>query len=327
MAKYCVTGGCGFIGSNLTDALIAAGNDVVVLDNLSSGKAENLHPKAELIVDDICNPQAVVEAMDGVDGCFHLAAIASVQKSNEEWALTHQTNLTGTINIFEGSIQAKNGKAVPVMFASSAAIYGDNASVPLFEAERPSPITAYGADKLGCELHGRVANLVHKVPNYGFRFFNVYGPRQDPKSPYSGVISIFADHVLNQETIHIFGDGSQTRDFVYVGDVIRFLMAGMRHCKNDYDIFNVCTGVKTTIKDLASAMGNIAENNPNIEYLPARVGDINLSLGSPKKIECAFGIKAETRIGEGLEVVLSHMMQERNVSLINKTKGDNYVHT
>lgn len=320
MAKYCVTGGCGFIGSNLTDALIAAGHEVVILDDLSTGKIENRHPKAELIVGDIRNPQDVAEAMENVDGCFHLAAIASVQKSNEEWSLTHQSNLTGTINVFEAAASGKSGKPIPVMFASSAAIYGDNACVPLSEAERPSPITAYGADKLGCELHGRIAHLVHKVPNYGFRFFNVYGPRQDPKSPYSGVISIFADRILNQETIHIFGDGSQTRDFVYVGDVIRFLMAGMKRCKHDHDIFNVCTGVQTTIKELAITMTNITAFDPAIEHLPARVGDIHSSLGCPEKIERAFGIKAETRIGEGLEAVLSHMTQRADIGLVNIIK-------
>ena len=327
MARYCVTGGCGFIGSNLTDALIAAGHEVIILDNLSSGKIENQHPKANLIIDDICNPMAVKKAIEGVDGCFHLAAIASVQKSNEEWAVTHQTNLTGTINIFEAAAHTKNGTPIPVMFASSAATYGDNACVPLSEAERPSPITAYGADKLGCELHGRVANLVHKVPNYGFRFFNVYGPRQDPKSPYSGVISIFSDRILKDKTIHIFCDGTQTRDFIYVGDVIRFLIAGMKRCQNDHDIFNVCTGVQTTIKELASTMINITGSNPNIEHLPARIGDIHSSLGSPEKIERTFGIKGETRIGEGLEIVLSYMMQNLHVSTIDLVHGDTHVQT
>ncbi len=309
MAKYCVTGGCGFIGSHLTDALIAGGHEVIVLDDLSTGKLENLHPKAELIIGDICNAEDVKDAMNGVDGCFHLAAIASVQKSNEEWSLTHQTNLTGTINVFDAASNAKRGTGVPVMFASSAAIYGDNACMPLSEAERPSPITAYGADKLGCELHGRIANLVHKVPNYGFRFFNVYGPRQDPRSPYSGVISIFSDHVVNQKEIKIFGDGSQTRDFIYVGDVIRFLITGMNSCKNEHDVFNVCTGVQTTIKELAKTMINIASAKLDIQHLPGRIGDIRLSLGSPEKIESAFRIKAETRIGEGLEIVLSHNAQ------------------
>ena len=325
MAKYCVTGGCGFIGSNLTDALIAAGHEVVILDNLSSGKIETQHPKAKLIIDDICNSQAVKKAMEGVDGCFHLAAIASVQKSNEEWTRTHKTNLTGTINIFEAAACTKNGTPIPVMFASSAAIYGDNACVPLSEAERPSPITAYGADKLGCELHGRIANLVHKVPNYGFRFFNIYGPRQDPKSPYSGVISIFSDRILQGDTIHIFGDGSQTRDFVYVGDVIRFLIVGMQRCQNDHDIFNICTGVQTTIKELASAMINIAGSNTSIENLPARIGDIQSSFGSPEKVESTFGIKAETRIGEGLEIVLSHMMQDFHISAMDIVQKDTHV--
>ena len=324
MAKYCVTGGCGFIGSHLTDALIAAGHEVVILDDLSTGRIENRHPKARLLVGDIRNPQDVEEAMEGVDGCYHLAAIASVQKSNEEWSLTHQSNLTGTINVFEAAARGKNGKPIPVMFASSAAVYGDNACVPLSEAERPAPITAYGADKLGCELHGRIAYLVHKVPNYGFRFFNVYGPRQDPKSPYSGVISIFADRILNQEIIHVFGDGGQTRDFVYVGDVIRFLMAGMRNCKSGHDIFNVCTGIQTTIKELAGTMINITANNPGIEYLPPRVGDIRLSLGAPDKIERILGLKAETRIGEGLEAVLSHMMLSLNINTVNVLVEDVY---
>ncbi len=313
MAKYCVTGGCGFIGSNLVDTLIATGHEIIVLDNLSTGKIENLHPKATLIIGDICNIGDVKNAMRGVDGCFHLAAIASVQKSNEEWAITHQTNLTGTIHIFEAAAKAKNGRPIPVMFASSAAIYGDNACVPLSESERPSPITAYGADKLGCELHGRIAYLVHKVPNYGFRFFNVYGPRQDPKSPYSGVISIFADHLINEESITIFGNGSQSRDFIYVGDVIRFLMAGMRRCTQEHDVFNICTGVQTTIKELAKTMMNITEQNSIIESKPARIGDIHLSLGSPEKAICIFDIKAKTRIGEGLEIILSRMMQDTKI--------------
>lgn len=326
MAKYCVTGGCGFIGSHLTDALIAAGNDVVVLDNLSTGKRENLHSKAQLIEGDICDPDSVVRALEGADGCFHLAAIASVQKSNEEWARTHHTNLSGTIQVFEAAARAKNGGPIPVMFASSAAIYGDNACVPLSEAERPSPITAYGADKLGCELHGRIAHLVHQVPNYGFRFFNVYGPRQDPKSPYSGVISIFADRLVNMEPILVFGDGGQTRDFVYVGDVIRFLMAGMRQHENAHDMFNICTGVQTTVKELAISMMNITGRNPGIEHVPARTGDIRSSLGCPEKIERRFGMTAQTRIGEGLESVLSHMSQTMPAGAIERRQEDPYAH-
>lgn len=315
MARYCVTGGCGFIGSHLTDALIASGHDVIILDNLSSGKIENKNPKANLIVGDICDPDDVRQAMHQVDGCFHLAAIASVQQSNEEWSQTHQVNLTGTVNVFEAARQGKNKKAVPVVFASSAAIYGDNACVPLSELERPSPITAYGADKLGCELHARVAALVHKIPNTGFRFFNVYGPRQDPKSPYSGVISIFADRIINQKTLTIFGDGSQSRDFIYVGDIIRFLSAGMQRLENmqgaSHTIFNACTGVQTTVKQLAHIMGNITGHLPDIDYQPARTGDIRTSLGCPDQAEHYFDLKAETRIGEGLETVLSHMIQNK----------------
>ncbi|WP_343563422.1 NAD-dependent epimerase/dehydratase family protein [Kiloniella sp. b19] len=313
MPKYCVTGGCGFIGSNLVDALIDEGHQVVVLDNLSTGKLENLNPEAQLIVGDVCNPFDVHRAMDEADGCFHLAAIASVQKSNEDWANTHRCNLTGTIQVFEAA--AKKDRPVPVVFASSAAVYGDNACVPLSEEDKPSPITAYGADKLGAELHGRVASLVHSVPNFGFRFFNVYGPRQDPRSPYSGVMSIFADRILQGEQLVIFGDGGQSRDFIYVADLVRFLMAGMSKCKSGHDVFNICTGMQTTIKELAQSMIRIVGRDPGIVFEAERTGDIRLSLGNPQKAIATFGIRPDVRVGEGLEKVLGWLQKERESAL------------
>ena len=323
MTKYCVTGGCGFIGSHLVDALIAAGHSVVVLDNLSTGKQENLHPEADLLIGDITNPHDVMEVMQDVSGCFHLAAIASVQKSNQEWALTHKSNLTGTINIFEAAATAQKSRKVPVVFASSAAIYGDNACVPLVENEMPSPMTAYGADKLGCELNGRVAYLVHDIPNYGFRFFNVYGPRQDPKSPYSGVISIFCERALSNQTLNIYGDGGQSRDFVYVGDVVRFLMHGMRAISHRHDIFNICTGHQTSIKDLAYIIRNLCESDSSIEFREPRKGDIRLSLGCPQKLKKAFGMDATTRIGDGLEIVLSSLQEN---SILRQNNRDEVYH-
>ena len=225
MRTYLVTGGAGFIGSHLTDALLAAGHRVRVLDDLSTGRVDNIDHRAAFLEGDIADARAVRRAMDGVDGCFHLAAIASVARGNEEWLGTHRTNLTGAITVFDA---AREGR-IPVVYASSAAVYGDVGDRIPREDFLPMPRTAYGADKLGCEHHGRVAHLVHGVPTLGLRFFNVYGPRQDPLSPYSGVISIFARLTAEAGELTVHGDGQQTRDFVYVGDVVAHLIAAMRH--------------------------------------------------------------------------------------------------
>jgi UDP-glucose 4-epimerase len=175
LAAYLVTGGCGFIGSHLVDALMAAGHSVRILDDLSTGRRENVPAVTDIVVGDVSDADTVAGAMAGMDGCFHLAAIASVQRSNEEWALTHRVNLTGTVNVFDAARQAKDGGPVPVVYASSAAVYGDNPAVPLAEDAEKRPLTAYGADKLGCEQHARVAGQVHDVSTTGFRFSTFTG--------------------------------------------------------------------------------------------------------------------------------------------------------
>src|SRR5262249_54431964 len=152
---------------------------------------ENLPPGAMLIEGDVADPAVVQAAMEGVAGCFHLAAIASVERGVRDWLGTHRANLTGAITVFDAARPTRT----PVVYASSAAVYGDVATVPISEEAHCRPLSAYGADKLGCELHARVASHVHGIPTVGLRFFNVYGPRQDPRSPYSGVISIFAERI------------------------------------------------------------------------------------------------------------------------------------
>ena len=300
MANYLVTGGCGFIGSHLVDALIAAGDRVVVLDDLSTGTRDNLNPGADLVVGDICDAPLVKRLMAGMDGCFHLAAVASVERSVEAWTETHQVNLSGTISVFEAAKDASDGGPVPVVYASSAAIYGDNASMPLSEKALPRPLTAYGADKLGCELHARVGHLVHQVPSMGMRFFNVYGPRQDPRSPYSGVISIFIDRICRGEPIKIFGDGEQCRDFIYVGDVVRFLRGAMQATTDKQDVLNVCTGRMVTINQLAQAVARLSGQPLRVDHQTPRHGDIRISLGDPKRAARILGVVAETELGQGL---------------------------
>jgi len=275
MKKYLVTGGCGFIGSHLVDSLLDDGHQVRILDNLSTGKRENVPADCEVVIGDVTDTEQVKNCMQDMDGCFHLAAISSVQQSNEDWVKTHQVNLTGSINIFEACKENK----IPVVYASSAAVYGDNAETPLKETSGVRPLTAYGADKLGSELHAKVASLVHGVPTTGMRFFNIYGPRQNPRSAYSGVISIFVDRVFKNQKLSVYGDGEQTRDFVYVIDAVRFLRSAMDNNSCIPTVFNVCTGDFITIKQLAKSVMSITGIQVPLEFLKPRVGDIRISVG------------------------------------------------
>lgn len=302
MALFLVTGGAGFIGSHLVNSLLADNHRVRVIDNLSTGKAERLPPAVELVVADIRDQHRVAEVMKDVDGCFHLAAVSSVQLSNEDWQGTHQSNLSGTINVFDAARPNKT----PVVYASSAAVYGDNAEMPLKESSMVRPLTAYGADKLGSELHARVAGLVHGVPTVGMRFFNVFGPEQDPSSPYSGVISIFVDRLLRGEQISIFGDGEQTRDFIYVGDVVEALRKSMLNADCNAKVLNVCTGESVTIYRLAQSIMSILNTRPPIAYHASRKGDIRTSVGAPELARRVVGFRAECHLLEGLRKLIEY---------------------
>ena len=301
MAHYLITGGCGFIGGHLVRAVLAQGHRVTVVDDLSSGRADVLPDGVRLIVGDVADAGVMTDAMRGIDGCFHLAAIASVQRSIEDWIGTHRVNLTGTIAVFNAARRTR----VPVVYASSAAIYGDQEILPIAEAATPHPLTAYGADKYGCELHARVAGLTHAIPSMGFRFFNVYGPGQDPASPYSGVISIFIDRIRRGEPIVIHGDGYQTRDFVFVGDVVRHLLAGMTQASVEAPVLNVCTGRGTSIRLLAMALRDISGSAVDIRVGEARPGDIRSSVGSPRRAIDRLGVIADTPLTVGLTQTFS----------------------
>jgi UDP-glucose 4-epimerase len=307
MARYLVTGGCGFIGSHLVDSLLADGNEVAVLDDLSTGKRENLDPRATLFVGDVIDPALVKQAMAGAEGVFHLAAIASVARSNEDWLGTHRANLTGSITIFDTARPREGAAAIPVVYASSAAVYGDAEHMPIGEDTPTRPLTAYGADKLGSELHARVASHVHGVPTTGMRFFNVYGPRQDPASPYSGVISIFTDRIAAGKPLSIHGDGQQSRDFVYVGDVVAHLRAAMRANTGGSKVFNVCTGRATSVGDLARIIADQLDAAADISHGPPRPGDIRHSIGAPDRAIAALGIRANVAIEDGLGRLIESM--------------------
>ncbi len=305
MKHYLVTGGCGFIGSHLCETLLADGNRVRILDDLSTGKLANKPAAAELVRGDVANPDCVGQALAGMDGCFHLAAIASIEKANRDWLGTHRSNLTGAITVFDAARRARSGWPVPVVYASSAAVYGDNPDVPLSEGSTTRPLSAYGADKLACELHARVASHVHGVPTVGLRFFNVFGPRQDPSSPYSGVVSIFADRLRAGRPVTIYGDGRQTRDFIYVGDVVAALQAAMRTMPAGGPVFNVCTGRMTSVLDVAHAIAGLCSATASFDFQPPRAGEARVSLGDPTRAATVLGIGATTDLERGLAYLLA----------------------
>lgn len=305
MARYLVTGGCGFIGSHLVERLVAAGHEVRVLDDLSTGRSDHLPPGVPLTVGDVAEPALLRDLMDGVDGCFHLAAVASVDRSREDWLGTNRTNLAGAIAVFDAARHASAGGPVPVVYASSAAVYGDNQNVPLGEDATVGPLSAYGADKLACELHARVADGVHGVRTTGFRFFNVFGPRQDPKSPYSGVISIFAARIARGEPITINGDGEQVRDFVYVRDLVRYLTAAMDRPQAGAPVYNVCTGTPTTVNRLAEVLAALSGRALDRRNGPPRAGDIRVSIGDPSRLVATFGMACGTPLEGGLRDTLA----------------------
>ncbi|CAD5962071.1 Putative UDP-glucose 4-epimerase [Planktothrix tepida] len=311
MKTMLVTGGCGFIGSHLVDVLIDQGYQVIVLDDLSTGREYNLNDQAELIVGNITNSTLVNSIIKETDACFHLAAIASTQSSNQDWVGTHQVNLTGTINIF--NVARRTGKRpIPVIYASSAAVYGNTEENLIDESYPKQPLTAYGADKLGCELHAKVAGNIDGVPTCGLRFFNVYGPRQDPSSPYSGVISIFANRILSNQSITIFGDGNQTRDFIFVSDVVRYLIAALNQATTEAPVFNVCTGERISIHELAQTAMNVAEQVVPILHQDPREGDIRYSIGNPKAAKDNFNITANITLQEGLSQLFKSFKSKTN---------------
>ncbi|MGN7612605.1 NAD-dependent epimerase/dehydratase family protein [Magnetococcales bacterium HHB-1] len=316
MASYLITGGCGFIGSHLAEALIDRGDAVRILDDLSSGDEGNPPKNCEIMIGDVADENCAKRAMQDMDGCFHLAAEASVVRSTEDWLGTHRTNQTGTLQILNAARKTR-GMGIPVIYASSAAVYGNNRNIPLKEESTLAPLTAYGADKLGSELHAAIATGMFQVPTMGFRFFNVFGPRQDPSSPYSGVISIFADAIQKQKKIIIHGDGKQSRDFVYVKDIVRFLLKGLEKLQQDQGIqraakvLNVCHGQSVTIHQLALTLFDLFNQTTPLEFGLKRAGDIKHSLGDPSQAQNILAIKPKIPLKEGLTHLVQYLREKQ----------------
>jgi UDP-glucose 4-epimerase len=281
--KYLVTGGAGFIGSHFVDSIISdvKSEKIVILDNLSTGKIENIARdiRIEYIKGDVSD-NARIEYLfktNKFDYIIHLAAIASVQDSIDNPILTHRVNFDSTLHLLECA--RKQGGIKRFVFASSAAVYGDKPDLPCRESSMVNPISPYGIDKYASERFVVNYAKLFGVPSTAFRFFNVYGPRQNPSSPYSGVISIFADHLLHKGgVITIFGDGEQTRDFVFVKDLVAVIRYAMQNKKAIGEVYNIGTGKQTSLNELARVCGEVSGKRLTIEYKESRSGDIKHSV-------------------------------------------------
>ena len=302
---YLVTGGCGFIGLHLVRQLLSEGHNVTIIDDLSNSTKDNVPPQATLIVQDITVAGVLDALVQKVDGVFHLAAVVSVVKSTEAWKRTHEVTLGGMVALLDALARFK--RHIPVVYCSSAAVYGDKSDVPFREDCHCTPISAYGADKLSCELHARVGYLVHGVASIGLRFFNVYGEGQDPHSPYAGVISIFAGQMRASQPVTIYGDGEQIRDYIHVSDVVTAMGASMKALERKsltQNVFNICTGVPLSVNALAGHIMQLTGSRSRITHAPTRTGDIRSSLGDPSASAQQLGFAAKTSVHAGLELLL-----------------------
>ena len=297
--KYVVTGGAGFIGSHLVDELLDSGHDVLVIDDLSAGTLENLpvDGRCRLVATKVQDTQ--IRSDERVDGVFHLAAQSSVPLSVEDFYDSSKNNLLSTLKAFDW---ARN-LGVPVVYASSSAVYGE-----LPEGDDTSDathlISPYAVDKLTMEQYAAMAWELYGVPSVGLRFFNVYGPRQDPNSPYSGVISVFIKRVSGSEVVIVNG-GHQTRDFVYVNDAVRIAVSSMSilATRPMCERVNVCTGRATTIKVLLDTVVDVIGKTPEVEHRNLPPGDPEKSSGTWAKMCQLFGIPFGdfTSLEQGLE--------------------------
>lgn len=302
MSSFLITGGCGFIGSHLSHRLIEQGHCVRILDNLSTGVIENVPTECEVIVGSVANEDLVEKCFEMIDFCFHLAAISSVEYCSEDWLETHQVNLTGSINV----LNAARSNKVPVVYTSSSAVYGDNAAMPLNEAAVLRPLSAYGADKLGTELHARVASMLHHVPTTGLRLFNVYGPGEDSHSPHAGVVSIFVDRILRDQNITVYGGGEQLRDFIYIDDVIDLMLSAMKNISSVPALFNGCTGRSITINQLAKTIMSIVGHQVAIKHSPSRREDLRVSVGDPSAAERYLKLRANENLASGVQKLIHY---------------------
>ena len=303
--RILITGGSGFIGSHLVEHFQGKA-EVRVLDNLRSGYRKNLDGfEVDFRLGDICDRKAVDEAMEGVDYVFHLAAMISVPESMSKITECIQINNLGMINVLESA--AAHG-VKKLCFSTSAAIYGDNPVVPKVETMFPEPKSPYAITKLDGEYYCNMFTQEGRLQTACLRYFNVFGPRQDPKSAYAAAVPIFIEKALNNEDLTIFGDGEQTRDFVFVKDVVA---ANAFFAQSEFTgVHNIAYGGKITINDLASEIIRLTNSNSKIIHLPERPGDVKHSMAAVDKLK-STGFKPSHTFAEALDYTIAAWMKNR----------------
>ena len=301
-----VTGGAGFIGSHIVEELLKSGASVRVLDNFSSGKRENLETfqgDLEIRAGDLRDVEAIKAVTRDVELVFHLAAFISVPQSLLEPENCFAINVAGTATLLEAARQAGVRK---VVLSSSAAVYGNTDKFPTDEQTPLMPLSPYALSKQVNELYARLYTQTFNLPVTALRYFNVYGPRQNPNSAYAAAISIFAQRLVNGEPITIYGDGKQSRDFIFVKDVVRAnLQAAESYAAGE--AFNICSGQETTLLDLLEELSKVSPIQPEVRFEAPRPGDIYRSNGNPEKAAAAFGFRARTSLANGLAQTVAWM--------------------
>jgi len=308
MAQFVVTGGGGFIGSNLVEAILAQGDRVRVLDNFATGRRSNLETAGawaeagggafELVEGDIRELATCRRAIAGCDYVLHQAAIPSVQRSVKDPLGSNEVNVTGTLNLL---LAARDEKVKRFVMASSSSLYGESEALPKVETMAPAPISPYGLQKLAGETYCGVFHRLYGLPAIALRYFNVFGARQDPSSEYSAVIPKFISAIKQRQTPTIYGDGEQTRDFSYIANVVQ---ANLKACEAGPaahgGAFNIACGERISLNDLVRILGEFAGRHVEAAYAPHRPGDIKHSLAGIEKAQALLGYRPEVSVRDGL---------------------------
>ncbi len=309
--RYLITGGAGFIGSNLAEHLADSHeNEITIIDNLATGRQENndhltTHQNVTVINGSITDTALMHEITQGIDGIFHQAAIPSVPRSVNDPITTNEANVTGTLQLL---VAAKDNGVRKVVAASSSSVYGDTPTLPKEEGVMPNPLSPYAVTKLTNEYYGAVFTGLYGIQTVFIRYFNVFGPRQDPASEYAAVIPKFITRLPDNQSPIIYGDGNQTRDFTYIKDVVQ---ANCRAMESDATgIYNIACGKQISLNDLAETLMEITGSNQPVIYEAPREGDIRDSLADITRAKAAFGYNPEYTLEEGLREAVAWFLEQ-----------------
>jgi nucleoside-diphosphate-sugar epimerase len=304
MAKYLVTGGAGFIGSHIVERLVNDGQPVRVIDNFVTGKRSNIAPfgsKVDVFEGDLRSAEDCRKACKDIETIFHLGALPSVPKSVAAPVPAHETNVDGTFNLL---MAARDAKCRRLIFAASSSAYGDAVELPKRETASPQPLSPYAVHKLLGEYYCRVFSLCYGLETIALRYFNVFGPRQDPKSDYAAAIPAFISAVLRNEPPTVYGDGEQTRDFTYIDNVVHANMLAAKAPRLNGQVVNIACGERVSVNQIIREINNLLGRNLVPKYAPERAGDVKHSLADITAAYQLLGFEPQVNFADGLRLAI-----------------------